>query len=84
MKAIETQYAGVRFRSRLEARWALFFDACHAPWVYEREAFALPSGNYLPDFWLRRASGSRCCLRAKHTPPSGAHRFWNPDPRACP
>ena len=26
-KAIETRYAGHRFRSRLEARWAVFFDA---------------------------------------------------------
>ena len=27
MKAIETEYNGYRFRSRLEARWAVFFDA---------------------------------------------------------
>lgn len=27
MKAIETRYKGYRFRSRLEARWAVFFDA---------------------------------------------------------
>ena len=26
-KAIETLYKGYRFRSRLEARWAVFFDA---------------------------------------------------------
>jgi len=26
IKAIETQYRGYRFRSRLEARWAVFFD----------------------------------------------------------
>jgi hypothetical protein len=25
-KAIETHYKGYRFRSRLEARWAVFFD----------------------------------------------------------
>lgn len=52
MKAIPTLYRGVTFRSRLEARWAVLFDAVGAPWVYEREAFALPSGNYLPDFYL--------------------------------
>ena len=28
IKAIETVYKGYRFRSRLEARWAVFFDAC--------------------------------------------------------
>ena len=27
IKAIETYYKGYRFRSRLEARWAVFFDA---------------------------------------------------------
>lgn len=26
IRAIETRYAGCRFRSRLEARWAVFFD----------------------------------------------------------
>ena len=26
VKPIETQYHGYRFRSRLEARWAVFFD----------------------------------------------------------
>ena len=27
IKAIETEYDGHRFRSRLEARWAVFFNA---------------------------------------------------------
>lgn len=27
IKPIETHYNGYRFRSRLEARWAVFFDA---------------------------------------------------------
>ena len=27
IKAIETRYNGYRFRSRTEARWAVFFDA---------------------------------------------------------
>lgn len=52
MKAIETQYKGYRFRSRLEARWAVFFDALRLPWQYEPEGFELPSGRYLPDFFL--------------------------------
>lgn len=50
--AIETTYAGVVFRSRLEARWAMFFDAFHLYWRYEYEGFELPSGRYVPDFWL--------------------------------
>lgn len=52
MKAIETRYAGCRFRSRLEARWAVFFDTLGVPWEYEPQGFDLPSGRYLPDFWL--------------------------------
>lgn len=54
IKAIETSYRGHRFRSRLEARWAVFFDALKVEWEYEKEGFELPSGRYLPDFWLPR------------------------------
>ena len=51
IKAIETRYKGYRFRSRLEARWAVFFDACGYQWEYEPEGFDLPCGtHYLPDF----------------------------------
>lgn len=51
IKPIETAYKGYRFRSRLEARWAVFFDALHFDWQYEPEGFELPSGQlYLPDF----------------------------------
>lgn len=53
IKAIETRYRGYRFRSRLEARWAVFFDALGIEWDYEREGYALAEhGCYLPDFWL--------------------------------
>lgn len=52
IKPIETRYAGCRFRSRLEARWAVFFDHAQIPWEYEPEGFDLDSGYYLPDFRL--------------------------------
>ena len=52
IKAIETRYKGYRFRSRLEARWAVFFDACGIEWIYEPEGYQLDSGLYLPDFFL--------------------------------
>ncbi|MDM7986232.1 MAG: hypothetical protein QUS13_02740 [Smithella sp.] len=53
VKAIETIYRGYRFRSRLEARWAVFFDALVVPFEYETEGFVLDDGTkYLPDFWL--------------------------------
>lgn len=52
-QAIETEYKGYRFRSRLEARWAVFFNALGIAWVYEPEGFQLSDGTrYLPDFWL--------------------------------
>lgn len=58
MNAIETRYKGYRFRSRTEARWAVYFDACMIPWEYEREGYRLSNGQwYLPDFWLTLSSG---------------------------
>lgn len=53
IKAIQTEYKGYRFRSRLEARWAVFFDALGVEWEFEKEGFDLgDAGWYLPDFWL--------------------------------
>jgi len=52
MKVIETRYKGYRFRSRLEARWAVFFDALGLTWDYEPEGFETDAGWYLPDFRL--------------------------------
>ncbi len=53
MKAIETVYNGYRFRSRLEARWAVFFDVLGIQYEYEKEGFEFDDGTkYLPDFWL--------------------------------
>lgn len=53
-KAIETEYNGYRFRSRLEARWAVFFDALGIEYEYEPEGFQFTNGDrYLPDFWIQ-------------------------------
>jgi hypothetical protein len=55
LNAIETLYNGYRFRSRLEARWAVFFDAVKERYEYEPEGFDLGEGDwYLPDFYLPR------------------------------
>ena len=40
---IETIYKGYRFRSRLEARWAVFMDYCGADWEYEPEGISAVS-----------------------------------------
>jgi hypothetical protein len=55
--AIETRYAGCRFRSRLEARWAVFFNHLNIRWEYEPQGFHIrrhnhPDTPYLPDFLL--------------------------------
>lgn len=53
IKAITTHYNGYKFRSRLEARWAVFFDAAGIEYEYEKEGFVLSNGElYLPDFWI--------------------------------
>lgn len=68
IKAIPTKYQGYEFRSRLEARWAVFFDTLEIQYNYEPEGFdvtdvfkakhptkTLPPKNelwYLPDFYL--------------------------------
>lgn len=53
IQAIETKYKGYRFRSRLEARYAVALDELGMPWSYEQQGFDLgDDGKYLPDFWL--------------------------------
>lgn len=53
IKPIETVYRAYRFRSRLEARWAVFFSELNIEWEYEKEGYELEDGSwYLPDFWL--------------------------------
>lgn len=53
IKPIETLYDGHRFRSRLEARWAVFFDALGIRYQYEMEGYKLSDQQcYLPDFFL--------------------------------
>jgi len=50
--AIPTRYRGYRFRSRLEARWAVLFDHLDIGWLYEPEGFIVGGKHYLPDFLL--------------------------------
>lgn len=58
MTPIQTSYRGYLFRSRLEARWAVFFDSLGIRWNYEPEGYHLSSGDmYLPDFHLPNFCG---------------------------
>lgn len=51
---LETRYAGCRFRSRLEARWAVFFNTLGIEWEYEPQGYTVGPDKrpYLPDFLL--------------------------------
>jgi len=75
IKPIETFYNGYRFRSRLEARWAVFFDEIGAKYEYEPEGFCINENiYYLPDFLLiagKNAGGrtpERFYVEVKGTP----------------
>lgn len=48
IQAKPTEYAGVRFRSKLEATWARFFDVIGVKWEYEPTK--LP--GWIPDFLI--------------------------------
>lgn len=56
IKAIETIWAGRKFRSRIEARWAVFFQEIGAKWHYEFEGFEFGPHRYLPDFWIENVN----------------------------
>ena len=73
IKAIETTYKGYRFRSRLEARWAVFFDTVGIPWKYESEGYEkemdigdqVKNFRYLPDFFLPSIWGGGMFVEVK-------------------
>lgn len=69
IQAIQTRYAGCHFRSRLEARWAVFFNKLGISWKYEPEGFVVRGSYegdrdipYLPDFYL---PGSKTWVEVK-------------------
>ncbi len=80
MKVIQTSYDRYLFRSRTEARWAVFFDNLNISWEYEKEGFELEDlfvGTlfYLPDFWLpnvyaKNGQGQGVWLEIKGTIPT--------------
>lgn len=55
IKSIDTTWEGYRFRSRLEARWAVYFKEMGWEFLYEPQGYDLQDGTkYLPDFYLPR------------------------------
>jgi hypothetical protein len=41
---IPTEYKGIKFRSKLEARWAVFFDTLGIEWQYEPQGYEIGTG----------------------------------------
>lgn len=76
--AIPTRYAGVNFRSRLEARWAAFFDLLSWRWEYE----PIDLAGYIPDFLVRLPAFGRApapwLIEAKPV-----HDLGDPEQRAA-
>lgn len=79
IKAIQTRYKGYHFRSRGEARFAILLDGMGIAWDYEPEGFELPSGWYLPDFFVyypgsspqyQRHPGAGYWVEIKGAPPT--------------
>lgn len=56
IKAIETRYDNILFRSRIEARWAYLFKSLRLRYIYEPERFDMRYHGsrfiYMPDFYL--------------------------------
>lgn len=52
IESIETFYHDIRFRSRLESRWAIFWDDLKVAYEYEPKRFDFGEIKYIPDFWL--------------------------------
>lgn len=52
LESAQTIYDGFCFRSRLEARWAVFFNTLKIPYEYEKERYVINGRSYLPDFYL--------------------------------
>lgn len=69
--AIPTTYRDVQFRSRTEARWAVFFDGLELSWEHEPNGYALDGGWYIPDFWM---PGLKCFWEVKGVVGQGSRK----------
>lgn len=66
----KTEYGGIQFRSRIEARWAVFFDSLGIKWGYEpldeKVGPDYLTITYMPDFYLEQQD---MFIEVKPTPP---------------
>ena len=88
IEAKSTDYRKRTFRSRLEARWAVYFDNCPLvdQWAYEPRTFRDPETGwtYTPDFQIQVGRGEICgWMEVKPILPTqdaveNLHRFIGP------
>ena len=64
---LRTEYNDFVFRSRLEARWAVFMDSLGVPYEYEPAGYVIDGICYQPDFWLHDQD---CFMEIKGPPPT--------------
>lgn len=70
IEAKPTEYAGVLFRSKLEATWARFFDTLEIAWEYEPTRL----DGWIPDFLI----GEWWLAEVKPVPVTGAWAAQHP------
>ena len=80
-RAIETHYRGCRFRSRLEARWAVFFDTLGWDWEYEKQGYKIGWHQdrvmpWLPDFEIVTTYGQHFYVEVKGDPDFFTNTEW--------
>ena len=69
IRPISTLYNGITYRSRMEARWSVFFNLGGIDVRYEFEGFQTPAGWYLPDFEFKDTE-RRTYFEVKPEPPT--------------
>ena len=62
---IPTVVNGIKFRSRLEARWSIFFSSLNLNWYYEYQGFKINDVWYLPDFLIITPSNEQHWIEIK-------------------
>lgn len=75
MKPISTEYKGEIYRSRLEARWAVFFDEIGFAAQYEPFEIKSKDGllTYLPDFFVIYGFDKPCFIEIKPVKPNESY-----------
>ena len=80
IKALPTVYNGVRYDSRNEAQWAVFFDQLAIGFIPQPQGFAVNGVAYRPDFLLVPSRTPRLIAEAKPSfdhDPGGVQKLRN-------